>query len=469
MRHNWENLKLDAEAEGPFSSIAEMAATLGLPYGTVYDALNRGDLPTEQIVQAGSQPADTGRGVQFRESGNQATLKFRNAEPMSAEEVMDLAGLDKKEWKVADVRINMWQVGRKHTVKDLFVNQGTMDGRIQDTGEIKKEYLYQIEVKLQRRRPIAVKPVIRPLELTFTAPKRTPSAAEAEHLSTILFVTDPHFGYRRLAGALSPIHHRKFLSGVIAVAQEVKPGIVVWGGDTLDMAEFSTFTTEPELLFSLQLAGIEAAWVLAQTRATCLRQVVLEGNHDERLNRSLIKNMQSAYQIRPVDELQGPPMMSVPRFLGLDSLDTEWVGGYPNSHVRIGTVKFMHGNTVRTGSAKTVSAIAGDSVCSKIFGHIHRYELAQKYIGDFDNEIFVGTPGCACRRDSTPGANEDTNWQLGAFIITLFPDGEVANVERIRGDQYGEVIFRGRHINAADYYHDFIKEIPEEYRRQYNG
>lgn len=470
MKHNWETLREEAEAEGPYGSIAAMASQLGLPYGTVYDALKRGDLPAEQIIEAAEIGSDSQKnGLTFDEDGNEATLKFRGAEPLSKDEVLALAKVDTNEWKVTDTRFNLWQVGRKHTIKDLRIKSGTMSGSIMDDGEIKKEYLYQIEVKLTRIKRIAVKPVIKPVEVNFTSRSYSVSKRHCVFKS-ILFVTDPHFGFRRqLDGELTPMHHRKFLSGVLGVAAMTRPDVVLWAGDMLDMADFSSFKTEPELLFNVQLAGIETSWLLSQFGETCDRQIVLEGNHDERLNRALIQNMKSAYQIRPVDELDGPPLMSVPRFLGLSGLDIEWVGGYPDSQVRIGSIKFMHGKIARKGSAKTVGAMIDSAACSKIFGHIHRYELASKYIADTDEEVFVGSPGCACERTQVPGAGLEANWQLGAFFITIFNDGSVANIEHIRGDKYGEVLFRGEHIVTDNYFADFIEHIPEEYRRQFNG
>ena len=121
---------------------------------------------------------------------------------------------------------------------------------------------------------------------------------------------------------------------------------------------------------------------------------------------------------------------------------------------------------VRKGSAKTVSAMMTEATGDRFFGHIHRFELAQKYIEDLDREIYVGSPGCACDKRYTPGADIGHNWQLGAFLIHLEP-GFVAGVEHITSPLEGSTIFRGSVVKPVDYMVNFLDSLPLNYASKF--
>ncbi len=456
----WSIIAQTLEEDGPFKSKADIAKWLNMPVTTIKDALRRGDLPKSVLerskskgegVEIPKQPKDGGEQIRFKENGNEATLKFSSGEPLTAKEAIAVAGVDLKEWRIVDQSVNMWQVGRKNKKVDLTWQSGILSGHVEDDGSFTKTYLYQVTVKLTRINRVAVKATLRPIELKVL--KSELSGRKFIHANTdqVLFITDPHFGYKRQLGKLIPIHHRSFLSALLNIALVVKPEVVVWGGDVLDLAEFGTFETEPDLLFNLQLAGMELSWLLAQFRRTTQRQIVLEGNHERRLEKALIKNMSAAYQLKPVHELEGFSMLSVPRFLGLDKIQTEWVGDYPSGFLKVGRVKFYHGNIARKGSAKTVSAEIMEATTSKFFGHIHRFELATKYIEDLEHDIWVGSPGCSCDKGQTPGANKSYNWQLGAFLVNIDREtGLAEGVEHISQTSKGRVIFRGLNYAARE-------------------
>lgn len=281
---------------------------------------------------------------------------------------------------------------------------------------------------------------------------------------TVLFIADPHFGFRWSPEGLRPFHVRPFITALLRIAQAEGPDTVIWNGDVLDLADWSRFDTETELVGHLQLAGIELAWVLGQFRQHCNEQVVLEGNHEVRLRRALVRYMGAGHSLRPVYDLNGSPLLSIQRFLGLEALDTTWVGGYPHSHVRVGSTIFSHGDAVRSESGRTAALLARSAATSRFFGHVHRHELLRTYVDDLDREVWVGSPGCAADKRVTPGAGPGDNWQLGAFLVHL-QDGEVSNVEHVAGSLDGPTWFRGRSYPPIDYVPDLIESIPDEYAR----
>ena len=461
---DWAEMAQIIKDDGPFPNMKVVANWLDIPYGTVVDAFKRGDLPvseldSEEVVE------EVGK-LSFKESGNEATLRFNAGEPLTAGQALEVAGIDTDEWRIVDQSVNMWQVGRKDKRVNLKWVDGKVDGTVDDTGKIHKTYLYQITVKLTRINRVAVKAILTPIQFKVSKPA-LPELAGKEKPTTILFIADPHFGFVKSWEQLHPMHHRPFLSSLLSIAATVKPDITVWNGDALDLADFSTFNTPPDLLQQTQLAGIELAWLLSQFRQHTGRQVLMEGNHEKRLEKYIAKNFAAAYQLKPVHELSGPPLMSVSRFLGLDSLDTEWIGDYPSGSFKFGSARFYHGNTVRKGSAKTVSAEAVEATSSRFFGHIHRYELAQKFVEDSGEDIWIGSPGCACDKRWVPGANLGHNWQLGAFLIHFNSAGRVANVETIKAELEGPTWFRGGTIAESSYFDRFFESLPDEFQGQY--
>jgi len=465
-KHDWAKLADGLRDGAPYRNEYVVARELSLHRGTVRHAFLRGDLPTDLLENymppTPAKPKDEIGSMSLKEKGNEAVLKYNAAEPLSAVEVMEIAGINKKEWRVVDKEITMWQMGRKHKKVSLRWTAGKADGFVEDDGTIAKTYLYRIEVKLTRINRVAVKPVLRPINFSVLS-----SPIHVDHDDDglkVLFIADPHFGFRRTRKGLKPIHSRPFINGLLSIADIVKPNVTVWNGDVLDLAEFGSFDTEPELLNNTQMAGLELGWILASFKRHSLRQVVIEGNHEIRLQKAIIKNLSSGYQLTPIHDLEGWPLLSVPRFLGLDSLDTEWIGDYPSGKLKIGSAVFQHGSIVRKGSGKTIGAMIHELTRDRFFGHIHRYEMAQKYVEDEGRSIWVGSPGCACDKLVTPGSNESHNWQLGAFLIHFDKhSGNVNSVEHISAAKDSGALFRGHKFAPAPYTREFRESLPTQY------
>lgn len=448
------------DENGKFHTIKAVSDWSGIPYGTLYDAFKFEKIRYQDFIthSMSEEEEEIPSGLTAQVNGNSATLKFKGGEPLSPEDLISLAGLDEDEWTYENdgVKINAWQIGRKSKEVDMTFEEGRVSGRLKDSGEIKKEYLFKIEVKLRRKNPVAVSPVIVPVQIDFQPVKYFGEKDDSGE--TILFITDPHFGYLRVDQKLVPFQVRHFIGSLLEIAKEIQPDLIVWGGDILDLPGFSRFQTEPSIMFQTQKAIIEASWVLGQFRLTTNRQVVLEGNHDKRLNTEIIKNVASAYELRPADQLDGFPVMSIPKLLGLESIFTEWVGGYPNSDFRFGDIIFSHGNIARKGSGKTVSNIVNDATISSFFGHIHRHEVVTKLITDSGKEIVVGSPGCAADRRVVPGSSSKMNWHIGAFLITT--DGtDVVSLEHIRGSLKDETFFRSVSYHGNDYFDQMLSSL----------
>lgn len=404
------------------------------------------------------------KNYEFVEDGNIAWIKYNAVEPLSAEELAVIAGIDLDIWALVEQQPNVWSMGRKNKKVNLEWTNGRADGTVLDTGGFNKTYMYQMKATFVRKEPVAIKPVLRPVSVIVRERKSKSKPRKDRNVSHILFITDPHFGFL-VHPFEKPItfHSRPFLSDLFELAKTLPLTGVVWGGDTLDLADFSKFPKKPEVIYKTQIAAIEASWVLNLFAALCGFSVVLEGNHDIRLPNAMAANLSAGYGLKPTDDLDGDFLMSVPRLLGLTtSKNISWAGGYPDERFTYGDVDFKHGNRVLNASGGTVTALLKTLYRSTLFGHIHRPERAERNVEGL-GRILVGTPGCACRKGYAPGSKQSDNWGIGAYYIT-FVDGKWVNCEHIQHHE-GETYFRGERWKGIDYIQMMEKDIPEKFMR----
>lgn len=283
---------------------------------------------------------------------------------------------------------------------------------------------------------------------------------------SILFITDPHFGFLNRNGNLEPIHHRQFLSNLLALTQAEEIDGIVWGGDMLDLADASRFPSTPDMVNNIQVSLYELAWFLFQIGLNVNWQTVIEGNHDERLQRMLVKTMPFALELRPILNMSGPPHFSIQSLINADDLGIEWVGNYPNGQFRYGDTIFKHGTYARAASGSTVTASAKDRSVNYFYGHCHRMELLRKTLPDTFQTIWVGSPGMAANVDNVPGARKGTNWQLGAFLLNFDEFDCLDGVEIISQKNYDPFMtFRGVQIMGESYLPTILETAPNLVKR----
>jgi hypothetical protein len=344
------------------------------------------------------------------------------------DQLLAAAEVDRDEWTVEEWKANTWASAMKG--KD---------------GEPVVVRLWQVKARLlPRRLPISSVISITPL------PRQKPRATQARDVC--LFVPDTQHGFRWTAGhqRLRPMHDRAACDLAIQCAQVLQPATIVLLGDHLDLAEWSTkYPRPPEHIETTEPAARELHWFLAQLRLACpsARIVYLEGNHDARIRKLMEERAPGGARLRPVDDPDGTPMLSIPRLLALDALDVEYVGPY-GAEWWWGDVRVTHGDTVRGGGGKTTSAVVAKSHHSTVMGHIHRAELASRTVHGQDGPriITAMSPGCLTKLTAgeVPAAHHTgQDWQqaLGVGVrhrghVSLsllpihagtlaFPDGRV--------------------------------------------
>jgi len=286
---------------------------------------------------------------------------------------------------------------------------------------------YAVSLDLLKRTPDELKwnPVA---PVTLDTPMSRITQPETHMPGTALVFSDLHVGYAvsRQTGEFMPTHDRRCLDVFLSVAAKLKPEQIVFVGDMLDMTEWSTkWVTSPDMMFTTQAALVETLWWLTMLRRSCpgSRIVILEGNHDARLVRSIAKNYIAAAGLRPANELNGPEIMSMERLMGLSSVDVEYIPHYPDNHFEIcETLHVVHGGGGGKDPVKYLSRSLEGIRVSQISGHIHK--LAKVYLtdwyGDRHSTRYAASCGCAVKIGGPlPRASRwgSYNWQNGFAYV----------------------------------------------------
>ena len=301
-------------------------------------------------------------------------------------------------------------------------------------------------------------PVIdRATKVPVSLPKPTKRKSKTK---TAVILPDVQFGFRRDidTAELDPFHDEQAIAAALKVVQAVDPDLVVNLGDFLDFAQFGTYEQEAGFALTVQPALDRAHRFLAEvaTAAPRAKQVLLEGNHDRRLQRAIVRNALSAFGIRKANAPETWPVLSVPNLLRLDELGVEYVGGYPAGIYWLNDrLACIHGSKVRS-SGSTAALVVDDERVSTVFGHVHRIELAYKTrrVRAGARTSLAASPGCLCRIDgavpSTKGSTDPLgrpvpaveNWQQGVGVVT-YEDGDRPFALELVPIFDGHVTFRG--------------------------
>lgn len=316
-------------------------------------------------------------------------------------------------------------------------------------------------------------PVVQQAKPTIVRPAKASvgQAARSDGWQTALIIPDAQVGFWRDVdtGALDSFHDEKALAAVLRAAKQLKPSLIVLLGDMLDMPEHSRFDQEPGFAMTTQAALDRLHLFLAELRATAPDAEIryIEGNHDRRLQLSVIRNAKASFGLRQAGTTpESWPVMSLPHLLRLDELGVQYIGGYPAGITWINeNLACVHGSKVRSNGS-TAAAVIDDERVSVIFGHVHRMEYSSKtrrvYSDSAPGNItakhsFAASPGCLCRIDGTvPSTKGSTdpfgrpvpaveNWQQGYAVVTFEPGNGRFAYEAVAVYD-GEAVLRGKPV-----------------------
>jgi hypothetical protein len=139
------------------------------------------------------------------------------------------------------------------------------------------------------------------------------------------------------------------------------------------------------------------------------RFVLLEGNHEQRMDRYLDANPQ----------MEG--MMEVDLNLRLDQRGIRYVKSWSKGeHFTIGKANFTHGQYTNQYHASKMVNAYGENV---FYGHTHDVQCMPKVLKGADKTIVGQSLGCLCEYELSYMKGRPSNWQQAFAIFQFLPDG----------------------------------------------
>lgn len=308
-------------------------------------------------------------------------------------------------------------------------------------------------------------PVIQPatpVQVTVSLPSAKPAR---EGLNMSLKCADTQIGYRALSdGTYEAFHDEKAMALFAEVVRREQPDSVVVLGDLIDLPSQGKYAQEAGFARTTQKA-LDATYVwLATLRASApgAKIVVVEGNHDKRMQNFVEANALAAFGLRKAALPDSWPVMSLPNLLRLDELDIQYVDAYPAAtYWDNDTTRNIHGTKANSRGSTTSQYSNELPHLNTWVGHVHRAEITHKTVlgpGGRAIETYVANPGCLCRTDgAVPGVNSAIgadghsaeiveNWQQGFGVLYYDDNNSYPEVYRIRD---GSVIYRGEVLRSS--------------------
>jgi len=383
--------------------------------------------------------------------------------------------------KIRNLREDVNKTAALGAIKDMLDRNGI---DLEEIGSIDKIKMYQAAAKdtdgeFQVKDLIGFQinprwesgpewPVVQPAKPTVIKAGERKNRAPLKGWEIAVVLPDPQIGYRMYEnGELDPYHEEAAMDVAIQIIEfldhEVGVNQVVNLGDFLDLPQQGKYDQEPMFAHTTQLA-IDAGHVfLARQRAAApdAKVVVIEGNHDRRMQKFITLNAMSAFGLKRANVPESWPVMSLPYLLRLDELDIEYIDAYPaGAHWINEKLRAIHGDKVRSNGSTAAGYTNEMPHISTVFGHIHRQEIQSKTTFDRLGKIksMAISPGCLCRVDgAVPSVKGSThidgrpatyyeNWQQGISVITYKPEGSF-HVELVHIDD-GKTLFRGHEFKA---------------------
>lgn len=286
---------------------------------------------------------------------------------------------------------------------------------------------------------------------------------------TAVILPDPQIGYRVFedGATLDPFHDERAMDVALQILRmlEEDRGVeqVVNLGDFLDLPAFGKYEQEAAFATTTQRAIDRGHVFLGQQRACApdSKIVVLEGNHDRRMQRFVTANALASFGLRRANTPEAWPVMSIPYLLRMEELEVRYIDAWPAGVWWVNDrLRAIHGDKVRSGGSTAAAYTQDTPHISTVFGHIHRLEVQSKTVYDRLGKIrsMAVSPGCLCRVDgAVPSVNGSTgidgrpvtnweNWQQGIAVITYRSDGPFY-VDLVQIDD-GRTVYQGQEFVA---------------------
>jgi len=366
-----------------------------------------------------------------KESGNNTIWTYTGPRILTEDQLIDALGVDRDEWHVDQIEAGKWETVRKNKEVHIERENGEYTQfSVQDHGDMLVVPLFRVSVRLTRK-------VLQPCKLpTFSKIEIKPSkkklkvlktTKDSSSIKTALILADAQMGFSHdfRTGKLIPLHDRRVMSIALHIAEDRQPEYIIFNGDFFDFTELTDkFLNSPDYYNSLQPALIEFAWFVRELKAVSpnSKLVYIAGNHEERLNRHILRYSAFAYGLKSADRIDGPDLLSVENLVGFNELGIKYQGNYKEGSRFWLTdqLEVTHGKTASGKSGLTVKNMIREATHSQIVGHVHKFESAERVIDDggVRREVAIHAFGTMCRVDGkVPSIGGLMNWQQGVGIV----------------------------------------------------
>lgn len=332
--------------------------------------------------------------IYMEEEGNEGVVTSEcSTQIKSIEQLLEACNVDMDKWILKSQKVNAWNAQTKEgELATLFQVKGYLEKKVPDVQRI---------------------PVVQPIVIP-NPPKRIVSDRVPANRS--LVIGDAQIGFNcHIDGTWETYHDVRAMDIVLQVVADNQFDNIVLLGDFLDCTEASKYTQKPEFAGTMQksINTLGAFIYSLRELAPSSKIVFMAGNHERRLQSSMIDNLKYAYGLTAYkDDL---PVMSLSKLLALDAIDVEVIEDYPSGTFWIGNnLKIIHGEFV------SVSKELSSSDTHTIMGHIHRRATDSRsiFMKDGIKQISIHSIGCLCKIDGTvPGVNSRPSWQQGGAIV----------------------------------------------------
>lgn len=409
----------------------ELARQTGLSRSVVHGALYY--YKKKHGIRMSASPSEPDTII--KETDGELTIRH-TSRIQSLEELIEAFDIDTEKWKVKSFIAEKWDSA---------------------TNDLEK---FLIRASFVERKEFTNKP-INPIEVVIEteATAKTEKTVEKtvdRGLNRTMALFDWHVGFARdfRSGELVPFHSREALSVALEIATLSQPDAIVFGGDLLDMSEWSEkFILEPGFYFTTQNALIECAWWIAKFKQRCpnARLIMLAGNHEKRLQILVTKRLIAMAMLSPADDLD-VPLTSIDNLLGLSRMGVRYIDEYPDGVYFVAKDTIIeHGSVARARPGMTASAVVDQRNFNVIFGHKHTLEMASKNVESYHGRRVVraACAGCLCRLDGTvPGSTRNSQWQNG--IAEIIHDDEAAYAINQILIENGGAIYNGEVVLGSE-------------------
>jgi len=243
-------------------------------------------------------------------------------------------------------------------------------------------------------------------------------------MKTELFISDVHI----------PHHDRAAEAVAFKIAKHIKPNIVTFGGDIIDMEGVSFHLHPPQAELKLYDEVMKAKEWIGRWRQAFPRAEMhfLDGNHEHRLTRFL-------HQYAPA--LSTFPELSTLKLLDLAAQRIKYYAD--GKRFRIGKLWHAHGDQFRIGMGCVNPSVQlfRKYYNNIIVGHFHR--ICSHFQTVLEDTYGVWINGCL--QDLHPDFDKEANWQHGVTIIHYTSGGffHVNQIPIIQGKAvYGGTLFK---------------------------